>query len=357
VTDGLERRYRRLMSLYPSAYRAEYEEDMLGVLLARARPGQRWPGLREASDLLLHAGAARFRRDPAGGADRRWRDAAAVAAVLAPIVLLTVHLAVLVKAWGFDLRLGSPHPPFGPLWIGRVVVWALVVVAVLTGVRVAAAGLAWLDVAVEAVRLGDGYLVDPVAVLYDLRPLLLAAVAAAVLSVPAPPRRGATLLGWRRLLAVGLAAVTAVFAGLLELTMVTVYRVQAGMAVEWSTPGGFLLGDQVVPYPIMPIYAAAAIVFAVVVVRLGRPLRRRLTVLALPAVALYLLIRLTFNGFIVSSPRFYPDPVLLVPAQWVALAATPVAAFLLGALLVHRAERRERLIELGRQRERELTAG
>ena len=58
--DVLERRYRRLLALYPRAFRCEHEEEMLAVLLAGAgeRPS---PGVAEVADLLRGAAWARFR--------------------------------------------------------------------------------------------------------------------------------------------------------------------------------------------------------------------------------------------------------------------------------------------------------
>jgi hypothetical protein len=63
---GLERGYRRLLAWYPRAYRRENEQEILGVLMAGAREGQRRPGPAEAADLLrgalwmrLSPGAAR----------------------------------------------------------------------------------------------------------------------------------------------------------------------------------------------------------------------------------------------------------------------------------------------------------
>ena len=41
---ALERRYRRLLRCYPPGHRQVHQEEMLGVLLATARPGQRAPG-------------------------------------------------------------------------------------------------------------------------------------------------------------------------------------------------------------------------------------------------------------------------------------------------------------------------
>ncbi|MGW5162218.1 hypothetical protein ACWEPN_42680, partial [Nonomuraea wenchangensis] len=41
--SSLETRYRRLLAAYPRDHRARHEEEMLGVLLAGARPGQTRP--------------------------------------------------------------------------------------------------------------------------------------------------------------------------------------------------------------------------------------------------------------------------------------------------------------------------
>jgi hypothetical protein len=56
----LERRYRRLLALYPRAFRCDHEEEMLGVLLAGAG-GRRYPGVAEVLDLFRSATWARFR--------------------------------------------------------------------------------------------------------------------------------------------------------------------------------------------------------------------------------------------------------------------------------------------------------
>lgn len=51
----LEARYRRLLACYPRDHRARHQEEMLGVLLAAARPGRRHPDLAELADLLRGA--------------------------------------------------------------------------------------------------------------------------------------------------------------------------------------------------------------------------------------------------------------------------------------------------------------
>jgi hypothetical protein len=60
-TTELERRYRRLLALYPRAFRDKNEDEMVSVLMADAAPGQTRPRAGERADLLLGASRARFR--------------------------------------------------------------------------------------------------------------------------------------------------------------------------------------------------------------------------------------------------------------------------------------------------------
>jgi hypothetical protein len=58
----LERRYRRLLVSYPRFFRCDSEDEILAVLMACARPGQRWPGPAECADLI--GSAVRMRLGP-----------------------------------------------------------------------------------------------------------------------------------------------------------------------------------------------------------------------------------------------------------------------------------------------------
>lgn len=51
----LERRYRRLLKCFPARYRREHEQEILSVLMASARKGQRRPGLADSADLVMSA--------------------------------------------------------------------------------------------------------------------------------------------------------------------------------------------------------------------------------------------------------------------------------------------------------------
>lgn len=60
--DDLERRYRRLLRWYPAAFRQEYEDEFIGVLMAAARPGQRRPEPFECLDLITNGLRQRLRQ-------------------------------------------------------------------------------------------------------------------------------------------------------------------------------------------------------------------------------------------------------------------------------------------------------
>lgn len=61
-SQPMERGYRRILACYPRAFRRESEEEILAVLMATARPGQRRVALAEFADLIR--GALRMHRGP-----------------------------------------------------------------------------------------------------------------------------------------------------------------------------------------------------------------------------------------------------------------------------------------------------
>jgi len=113
--NRLERRYQRLLALYPKDHRRDHAEEMVGVLLAAAADTQvRAPkpvawvlslGQYTADCADLAAGALRIRRRMALNRirrtrwfrwtvpDQRWSDALAVVSVVAPLLLLVAALA------------------------------------------------------------------------------------------------------------------------------------------------------------------------------------------------------------------------------------------------------------------------
>lgn len=61
-SSRLERRYRRLLALYPKAFRREHEHEILSVLMAAAPEGQNRPRLPESADLVRSAIFMRLRQ-------------------------------------------------------------------------------------------------------------------------------------------------------------------------------------------------------------------------------------------------------------------------------------------------------
>jgi hypothetical protein len=140
MTATLERRYRRLLACYPAAHRGTYGDEMIGVLLASARPGQRRPKVADTLDLFSGGLRVRLHRLATGTPDPAWRNALALTTVIAPILLaLTVTVtgqALAPLAWS-----GSAHQ--------LVYAFALLVPALL-----ALAGLRWVAVGAAALTLG-----------------------------------------------------------------------------------------------------------------------------------------------------------------------------------------------------------
>ncbi len=101
---ALERRYRRLLAWYPRESRREQEDEMVAVLMAGARKGQRRPGLRETADVIRSAlGMRLLRALRPGRQNRRWTDALALFSVVAPVFVVLV--AILEVALPYHL----PH--------------------------------------------------------------------------------------------------------------------------------------------------------------------------------------------------------------------------------------------------------
>lgn len=95
MTDSntrLQRRYRRLLSLYPRSYRDQHGEDMLGTLMTGADETRGHPRLATALDLVRGAFLVHTRY--------WWQMRAAVEhqrlAVRHPLIVIRVRLAVAV---------------------------------------------------------------------------------------------------------------------------------------------------------------------------------------------------------------------------------------------------------------------
>ncbi|MET7967170.1 hypothetical protein [Micromonospora sp. NPDC005305] len=354
----LERRYRRLLAVHPWEHRRVYEEEMVAVLLADARPGQTRPGFRDTVDLIGAGLRARLRVGARGFTEPAWVDAAAVTGVLVALVLCAAAGRNLLDHLLVDPSLPPPLRAVAPDlvdWL-RLAGWAAVAVTALAGLPRVAAGLAWAGVGGWLVLVGPGVGDQPTYVVDTLPQFALALVAAAALTVPAPARRAVAVLGVRRL-AVLVAACLAV------VSILAVSRLARPPFQEAAAAG----------YPVYVLYdlearselairlyvaglAAAALAAVVVLATLNRPVRRRIAVLLAPVAALALVIDTALAGWAASTAHM-GHAIALVPAQWLMLVLVPPVTFLAGVLLVRRREETLRMVALGRAADRERPAG
>lgn len=309
-----EARYRRLLALYPRGFRREYEEEMITVLLAEARPG---PG--QILDLLRSALALRLRALAApGGA---WRESARVVWLFGAILLfaLAVRRSGMVAVW-----LGSPASAFGggSVDILRFAGWAVALAGACGGVRSlgllgSAAGLAGEVIA--PVR----YYLDTPATLLNAYWLIVSAVVvlvAALLAGPEPRRvRGGV--------PVGLAGLALTAHGLRGYTFWTdapwTYGPWAGDRLLWLD---------------MLLMGVSAVLLVWGVVRQQPALRRRLVVWSTPVLVTFPLIGMAFDGLIEFNSGNPGSERLLGPVQWAAMVLIPAATFAVAAELTRRRE-------------------
>ena len=107
AAGGLERSYRRLLRWYPALYRQRHEEEILGVLMAAAQPGQRRPGARESADLVWSALKIRIRMATRRAGSQPWAAALALTGVLLPLLMLLLKLILFLDR-GVQYGFGSP---------------------------------------------------------------------------------------------------------------------------------------------------------------------------------------------------------------------------------------------------------
>jgi hypothetical protein len=249
---GLALRYRRLLAAYPEPFRREREDEMLAVLMAGARPGQRWPSLKETADVLRSAIRMRAQHAMtglrAGLSNQRRSDALALFSAVVPVFLVVV--AILQVAVPYQLP-----PPHGVLrlilhnrtYLGGpsmlrsaffdVASGALVIVAAL-----ALLGRRWLTLAAMAasVLFWAGYWATGrfgISGVPDALQLLAASGyllgAAALLASPGPGR-GRQLMTWR------VWAVLLPAAGFAQVSTLLLTAVSPVLRFEAPQPTGYL---------------------------------------------------------------------------------------------------------------------
>jgi len=130
--SDLEARYRLLMRAYPASYRAHREDEIVGVLMDRARPGQDRPTFGDAYDLATAGLVRRFSLRPEAVAPSTWSDSLSIVAVL--FVMLRAFGAVVVPIAAISMR-----PAAVPLELA----WRIVNLPAIIGWTVVA-GLIWM---------------------------------------------------------------------------------------------------------------------------------------------------------------------------------------------------------------------
>jgi hypothetical protein len=211
---ALERRYRRLLRCYPPGHRAAHREEMLGVLLAAARPGQRSPGAWQAVNLAACGLAIRARRALVAGP---WQDALAVVSLVAPVLMLVSSVLDFSVTVRETVTIDHAYPPASPFWslslvpvfVGPALLvtgWLAVVLLALAGRRRAAAAVAFVPLTLALMVLlvllmqrTGAWSVGIYGFLYGagLDPVL-ASLAACSLAFSAGPRRGLAIAGRRQ---------------------------------------------------------------------------------------------------------------------------------------------------------------
>jgi len=214
---ALERRYRRLLRCYPPGHRQVHREEMLGVLLATARPGQRAPGARQTVNLVACGLAIRARRALSSLADESWQDALAVVSLITPAVMLIIAALDVAVAIRVAVVEHYGYPLAGPFWqtwlvsflsgpATVMISWLAVVLLGLAGRRRPAAAIASIALALALFSLLATVIQNPVwsggfpmfLITAGQGPVFIASLAACSLAFSAGPRRGLAIAGSRQ---------------------------------------------------------------------------------------------------------------------------------------------------------------
>jgi hypothetical protein len=209
----LERRYRRLIALYPRDHREQHGEEMLGVLVA-AEGDRTRPGWKNVADLVWGAFRLHLRRMVSGGVDPR--EVLAIVSLLGPLAVLAGATESLHElAWWVQAGALGDMPvwrqvPDAPVWV----VWLAVAVLVLFRQRVAAAVGAWAGTIglVLMATVSERWWAWAYA---DSGWVLLGALTAVALTLSPGLARGRELAGRAPVLVMGATVVVAVALGIL----------------------------------------------------------------------------------------------------------------------------------------------
>jgi hypothetical protein len=323
---SLEHGYRRLLAAYPRAFRSERGEEMLAVLMAGARPGQRRPGLIESWDVLRSAVGMRLRRAPAGLRNQEWGDALALFSVTVPLFLLAADVLEVVFPYRVPVTRALPgllasigrHPEVGGLSLLRVPFFGIAVGCQVIIAVLILLGLRWLALAAIAACAGSlfaaSHWIDWVP--HPLQLLTAAGylLTAAALSGSPSPRRGRQLLSWRHGLVLLLLAGAVQASTLWYATTSPLVRILSG-----GPPHTWV-------YAVIGVVLAVGAVTAAVAVRVNRYFLLLLAALFYPYVMQLAYPANSSNDNLLGHPTPRHLAVLFVPPLLAAGAAVLTAA-------------------------------
>lgn len=318
--DRLERGYRRMMRVYPRSYRQARADEIVGVLLDDAAPGQTRPRGVERWDLLCGGLRAWWAAPPSGPVSTRWLDAASGMAVVLPVMFAInafIGIGNVVTTW-IDHPLLERSLPARSILVG-LVGWTLVAVNILRArcrsASHAATVTAFVSVGFDFIaRLTmspDVALGQP---LFALLPsVVLLGFVVIMLARPGTGERGVRLLGWK-------------------LLVVTAASLSFGSnaLVAWISDN-FMPGSSSGPlYQSAIVLAAAATMFAVICVLLRRrSAGTTLAVLTVVAVAF-----ISPVGYFVRL-HWLGDPRITSTLQALVIVAAPIAIAVFSSVSHH----------------------
>ncbi|MEV5207481.1 hypothetical protein AB0K35_08355 [Micromonospora sp. NPDC053740] len=329
----LEHGYRWLLACYPRAYRRQYEDEMVGVLLDDAAPGQRRPAARDVLALLGGAFRAHARQAGARFSADAWREAAQALALIAALMLFVraarvpvLHLAMLAQSYPGGI--GEPVVlwPGGPV----AVLWLIVAVLAVVGWARAAAAVAVCGATFEVVRVAADY--GQYSTVFHLWPAVLAAMVPLALVVRPPRSAGAALARWQ-------------LGTLVAATLVSVAAPSVALVTGADNATAPIYGTWIFTAGVGRIEAilltAGYLLFALAILSTPVVLRRRLLALVVPVGVTLLLTRVGFGSTGTFRERSTHDGVLaaLTPTQWLVLALVPTLFFAVAVAILHHQER------------------
>ena len=128
----LERRYMKLMSLFPTDHRREHSAEMVSTLLSASSPDQNWPKLNETVPLIGHAIRMRLGLAPAQPMGRLLITIGPAQLLLASLISVMAFLgAEWNPSWGKHVLPGHQMGPFQTSGVVAYFCWTIAAASLL----------------------------------------------------------------------------------------------------------------------------------------------------------------------------------------------------------------------------------